>query len=153
MMMRVSEDDADVVEKIAVPWLLALVRGSAALGAYGVRRTVSLVAQFKQTAKEKNRILGAKEASKKGRKKARSIANKHRGSVHDKEKEIKKTKSSPEVDPDREQALEEFLDEKVRDMELEESRRDGADKPLDNEEVEKSRDETEDKLGEKRGGG
>ena len=42
----------------------------------------------------------------------------------------------------------------MRDMELEETRRDGADdKPLDNKEVEKSRDETEDKLGEKRGGG
>ena len=99
-----GEDDADVVEKNAVPGLLAVARGSAALVAYGVRRTVSLVAQFKQTAKEKNRILGAKEASKKGRKEAHSIANKLRGSVHD--KEIKKPKSSPEVDPDREQQQE-----------------------------------------------
>ena len=110
-----------------------------------MRRTVSLVGLFKQTTKEENRILGSNEASKKG-----SIANKHSGSVHDKEKEIKKTKSSPEVDPDRKKALQEFLDEKVRDMELEETRRDGADdKPLDNEEVEKSGDETGDKLDEK----
>ena len=44
-----GEDDADVVEKNAVSGLLAVARGSAALVAYGVRRTVSLVAQFKQT--------------------------------------------------------------------------------------------------------
>ena len=130
-----GEDDADVVEKNAVPGLLAVARGSAALVAYGVRRTVSLVAQFKANCQgEEQDLRRAKEASKKGRKEAHSIANKLRGSVHD--KEIKKPKSSPEVDPDREQALEEFLDEKVTDLELEETRRDGADKPFD-EEVEK----------------
>ena len=36
-----SGDDADVVEKNAVPGLLVVVRGSAAQVAYGVRRTVS----------------------------------------------------------------------------------------------------------------
>ena len=97
-----GEDDADVVEKNAVPGLLAVARGSAALVAYGVRRIVSLVAQFKANCQgEEQDLRRAKEASKKGRKEAHSIANKLRGSVHD--KEIKKPKSSPEVDPDREQ--------------------------------------------------